>query len=428
MKVALLGNMNNNNFSLMRYFRDLGVDAHLLLFANDGINSLEHFEPENDTFYIENWNPYIHQTNITNGYFNLPTPFHNIVVKLYNLRNILLKREFKLDKISIRELATTLQPFEYIVTSGYGAAVAIRAQRITTIFYPYTIGVEGINRMFAPSILNVTHRFLFEIARCLQIKALKKTQNIVISDIGDTKDKLVNLGLSFHSLPVPMVYIEGGSATQSNEDIISTVGELIENTEFSILMHSRLAWNDDICKENHLHSKNNHWVIISFKALLNAKPNLNAKLIILEYGPDVENTRNLIAELGLDDFVVWVPKTSRKNLMWLLQRVSVGVGEFIDSPNTIWGGTGWEVLASGKPLLQGFLFESEDFEEMMHYPEPPLLKVKSQDDVFNHLIDMASHPSKAREIGLASKEWFNKYNGANLAKKWIELLTNSQPT
>ena len=32
MKVALIGNMNNNNFSIMRYFRDLGIDAHLILF------------------------------------------------------------------------------------------------------------------------------------------------------------------------------------------------------------------------------------------------------------------------------------------------------------------------------------------------------------------------------------------------------------
>ena len=36
MKIALLGNMNNNNFALLRYFRDLGFDAHLLLFKNDG--------------------------------------------------------------------------------------------------------------------------------------------------------------------------------------------------------------------------------------------------------------------------------------------------------------------------------------------------------------------------------------------------------
>mgnify|MGYP001407938024 FL=1 len=31
MRVALIDNMNNNFFSLTRYFRDLGVDADLFL-------------------------------------------------------------------------------------------------------------------------------------------------------------------------------------------------------------------------------------------------------------------------------------------------------------------------------------------------------------------------------------------------------------
>lgn len=46
MKIGLIGNMNNNNFALMRYFRDLGADAHLLLYANDGQGSLSNFRAE----------------------------------------------------------------------------------------------------------------------------------------------------------------------------------------------------------------------------------------------------------------------------------------------------------------------------------------------------------------------------------------------
>ena len=45
MKIVILGNMNNNGFALMRYLRDLGADAHLFLFANDGTGSLSHFAP-----------------------------------------------------------------------------------------------------------------------------------------------------------------------------------------------------------------------------------------------------------------------------------------------------------------------------------------------------------------------------------------------
>ena len=37
MKIAILGNMNNNGFSLLRYLLDLNQDADLLLFKDDEI-------------------------------------------------------------------------------------------------------------------------------------------------------------------------------------------------------------------------------------------------------------------------------------------------------------------------------------------------------------------------------------------------------
>ena len=66
MEIALIGNMNNNNFAMMRYFRDLGADAHLLLYKNDGQEHLSHFKPECDTWNIEWWRPFIRQTEMSN--------------------------------------------------------------------------------------------------------------------------------------------------------------------------------------------------------------------------------------------------------------------------------------------------------------------------------------------------------------------------
>ena len=63
MKIALIENMNNNHFALMRYLRDRGYDAHLFLSRGEGITSLTHFLPESDTFEIEKWEPYIHRTS-----------------------------------------------------------------------------------------------------------------------------------------------------------------------------------------------------------------------------------------------------------------------------------------------------------------------------------------------------------------------------
>ena len=48
MKIALLGNMNNNHFALLRYLRDVNIDAYLLLYIEDGKGANSHFKPEND--------------------------------------------------------------------------------------------------------------------------------------------------------------------------------------------------------------------------------------------------------------------------------------------------------------------------------------------------------------------------------------------
>ena len=64
--IAVIGNMNNNGFAIMRYFRDLGADAYLLPYATDGTGDLAHFAPDADTWDIERWRPYIRPLEVPN--------------------------------------------------------------------------------------------------------------------------------------------------------------------------------------------------------------------------------------------------------------------------------------------------------------------------------------------------------------------------
>ena len=64
-RVALVGNMNNNNFALLRYLIKRGIEAELLLLANDGKSDYNsHFTPENDSWDCENWYKYFKYTRI----------------------------------------------------------------------------------------------------------------------------------------------------------------------------------------------------------------------------------------------------------------------------------------------------------------------------------------------------------------------------
>ena len=60
-RVALRGNMNNNNFTLLRVLRSNNIDAHLFLYTN------EIFLPDSDTTDLKFWKRYIHNLEISNG-------------------------------------------------------------------------------------------------------------------------------------------------------------------------------------------------------------------------------------------------------------------------------------------------------------------------------------------------------------------------
>ena len=128
-------------------------------------------------------------------------------------------------------------------------------------------------------------------------------------------------------------------------------------------------------------------------------------------------------ELGLTGFMAWLPLSPRRDLRWLLSRVTAGAGEFLEAPNMTWGGTGWETLAAGKPLLQAFKFSGTAFQEAFGTPAPPLLRVDSDEDIANHLQALVQSQDFGAGLGTAAMKWFDTYNGVGLAKRWVEILT-----
>ena len=119
MRVALIGNMNNNYFSLMRYLRDAGVDAELLLFADE----LNHFLPENDTWDIDKWKLYIKQTKINGG---------------------ALGQYFKMSAADIRR---EFEGYDYYIGCGFTPAYFYKAGMKLDLFTPYCVGIEYTYRI-----------------------------------------------------------------------------------------------------------------------------------------------------------------------------------------------------------------------------------------------------------------------------------------
>ena len=427
--------MNNNGFAIMRYFRDLGEDAHLLLYKNDGIRTLGYFIPENDTWSFNEWKEYIHRTNVENGPSTLqgspywwswsrrPLYLLRWIVYLFRCESIEQARPMSPDILRIE-----LSGYDAYVGSGLAPAIFRYAGIKLDIFFPYSTGIEflGEKKLFASfsdkgSYLN---RYIDGIAG-LQKDGVRAVRYCINAEYSLTKSIFDQIGVAFIPMTVPMVYVEDERVSNNKlPEYLMKIEEEIGSYEFTILMHSRLMWvrqpqyTDDDWSQI---SKNNDWLIRAFAKYLQ-KSNVHACLYLLEYGPDVEETKLLCESLNIIEHVRFLPKMSRRDLMKVVSWCDVSSGEFHVDKNFIWGGTGWEALACGKPLLHSFNFEEGLFESIYGYPPPPMLPVKSQEDIVYHLQDMVNNPGKREVIGRCAAEWFNRYNGIGLAKKWLELI------
>ena len=412
MKIALVGNMNNNNFAIMRYFRDLGADAHLLLWADDGRGPLEHFVPENDTWDIDRWRPYIHETGVENS----------VVTLLGDLRK--LRRP-----ATRRGLFRRLGGYDAYVGSGYAPAILARAGIRMDIFYPYGVGIENVGALVVKKYFetrSAPKRFVMRRVRAYQMAAIRNARHCVCADLCSlTRAAFDEIGAVPVPLAVPMVYNREapprGEASGRLAKIMAGLGKY----DLKILSHARQFWVREAGyspEEWKSRCKYSDWLIHGFAQALKRSRAGKALLMLVEYGKDVPATKALIAELGIGDHVRWLPKMNRKEILALLSHCDAGVGQFGVDPGMIWGGTGWEVLAAGRPLLQTVNFTNEEFRRTFGSELPPILDVRSPEDVARHVEDLALRREVSADIGRRSQEWFNAHNGIGLAKKWLELI------
>jgi hypothetical protein len=427
MRIGLIGNMNNNNFSMLRYMRNIGVDAHLLLFSDDCKFHNEHFSPECDTWNIEEWQEFIHTTKIPNS------PFSAIGFPLSLLISLKSKfyyyfgfQEYYFQTVSKKDILREFANFDYLIGSGISPAVLYRIGRKLDIFYPYSPNIEFFNAGYFLNLINsksLLPKLIYNKIREKQINAIIDSKKIIISDIGVTLDSLTNLGIKPKILPIPMVYNVETFPYEPPTFFLKKLFEQLNSSSLSVLHSARLSWVNKkgfSQDEWQIQNKNSDWLFIAVSKFIKIRPSVNLKIFVIEYGPDISETKQLINELGLTDIVIWLPKMKRKEIVWILSQVTIGVGEFIQSHGIMWGGTGWESLAYGKPLMQTFNFEKNEFINSYGFPPPPLLDVKDSNDIVNHLLTFSDNPRLTQIYKHDVLDWFNSYNGMGLARKWVD--------
>jgi hypothetical protein len=308
MKVALIGNMNNNHFAMMRYFHDLGVEAYLFKFANEAA----HFQPECDTYEYEKWAKFIIQTDIRGGDF---------------------KQYLKLNSTYFYNL---FKGFDFYIGNDFSPAYLSKAGIRLDIFLSYCTGIEYTFKLNKTGIWDSIKE---KIVSMVQVRAIKKNVDLLCTLDYETEQKALKLGVTTKKLGIPMVY-NNSTINGTNKTTMELIKKM-NQFKFKFFSHVSHFPIDSVA----FGIKRNDILIKAFAHYIKENPNHSSLLVLLEYGNGVAMSKKLLHQLGIESNVLWLPKMERKEIIQVIESIDLGASEF---GGRFWGGTGWEFLSKGK--------------------------------------------------------------------------------
>ncbi len=389
MKVALIGNMNNNFFAITRYLRDIGINAHLLLFNNE----TDHFLPHNDTFTDE-------YTNFT------------IQLNWGDLESF--------QNIDFEKVEDDLKTFDFLIGCGTSPAFVNKIDRKLDIFAPYG---SDIYKLPFFQFVHPKRLFTYLSLSRHQRMGIKKS-NYLHLDRADTKleQLLLKMGLKNKriQLGMPMFYHKTYTDDTiqnhfENTSLLCELNTLRTENEILLFQYCRQLWKSKPAVK--WNAKGNDKLIKGFKRFITHHAEKKVKLILVEYGPDVVHTKKLIAHLNLEKFVIWLPPLKRKEIMLCLTYVDMVIGELSYSWMTY--GVVYETLAMGCPLMHYRI--DKNYESF--YPKLyPMVSAHNDIEVENGIVSLSKDPDRLRRVGEEGKKWLFKYAIQEPIEKYRELI------
>jgi len=386
-KIAVVGNMNNNMFALTRHLRDRGIDAQLLFAPFPGH---EVFYPKADTFDLAEL-AFCHEVQWLNDGFYSADP---------------------------RAIRRDMAEYDAVLAIGSEAAALSLAGVPIDIYFAY--GDDVVTYAHFPK------RFSWREIAEQQTKLLFKGRHLSYrrmrggTEYGNLRraictaghlmcdwtnawwdERMLSLPLTgtVHRTPWPLLYPAPYRLSDCTDvHWRSAMDRLRSENELVVLYHGRHEWT----RASPRYSKNTHNLIHGFAKFRREYPHVKACLATIAYGHDVAASRALVTQLGLGDQVIWFPRMYRKDLMYLVKRADLCCGEF--SQSWLTGGTILEALSLGKPLIH-----HRDDSLYSELPLYPVLNAREPSEITAAIASYVEDPDRWRGRGKAGTAWFDEY-------------------
>ena len=399
MKIALIDNMNNNFFSIARYFRDMGIQADLFLIPN---STPILFLPENDSFDDVKKSEWIKFFPIGYGFLDYIFPRNNILKK-------------------------TFREYDKIIACGQSIGLLSRANVKVDLFIPYgadlfnfpIFQIDKVSRKitrFLPSLIMALLRSKYQ---KIGIKSAGAT--IINMNWGVAKEAIEKLNVKFVNLPRLMIY-ENPNPTQVGIEVF----DFISNSDFVVYSPTRHLWktNSDPIKDFDKYGgvKRNDKLITAFSKVIRNRLFKNPILVLFEYGTDVKYSKSLISDLNIKDFVIWLPEMPRKLMLGGMLKANFIADQFREGMSATSAGVTNEAILCGVPIIsntEGAIYDQHD-----PYYGCPILQALTADEIYYYFHDYYEDKQKYIILGQSLKIWFEENLSSSLARKYVDLLNS----
>ncbi len=387
--------MNNTMFVLMRYLRDNGIDAELLLFPNE----FDHFQPKGDTYTWDKFKDHVKMLEW--GTF----------------------RDFFTG--SKQKIIDSVKHYDLTIGCGWTPAFFQKAGLKLDIILSYGGDIHYMpTKRFVNLNPRLDKKLLNYFLSKAQEKGIRNAGNRLLQTVKDyylVKEQFGDIFLGMHAMPLYLPDYDDLAGANNIEMVHKdTFDKLRAENDILLFNHSRQLWKT-FKGTGTVFGKGNHKMIEGYAQYLK-QANKSSKLVMFEYGVDVLNSKKLVAELGIGDNVVWMPKMPRNELLYGLKFADLASDAFNSGD---FGSTACEVWLVDKPLMNYIKPSQEEYDKyMMKMPLPPVINVNTSDEIAKSLVDYELRPDHYVALGIKGGKWFREYMGDGLVKKWVSFLND----
>jgi glycosyltransferase involved in cell wall biosynthesis len=153
--------------------------------------------------------------------------------------------------------------------------------------------------------------------------------------------------------------------------------------------------------------KGNDKMIRAFAGLPD-REKLKAVLLLCSWGQEVDESRRLIAELGIEPRVCWLPPLSKMKLVEFYNAADMVLDQFTLGA---FGTTTPEAMACGKPVM---LYFNDEVHKWCFPEMPPVIHAFSEEEIRRRLVELLQSPDERSAVGRQARAWVEKHHGWEL--------------